>query len=46
MPRKVWVPFEIAKAMDTYGIPIIVANPVFDQAIRNPSALANTGHRP
>jgi hypothetical protein len=36
-----WVPFEIAKAVDTYGIPIIVAYTVFTDAIRNPSALAN-----
>jgi hypothetical protein len=35
-----WVPFEIEKAVDVYQIPIIVAYTVFDQAIRNPSALA------
>ena len=35
-----WVPFEIEKAVDSYGIPIIVAYTVFDKAIRTPSALA------
>src|SRR5580692_3114510 len=35
-----WVPFEIAKAVDSYGIPIIVAYTVFTGAIRNPSALS------
>lgn len=36
-----WVPFEIEKAVDNYGIPIIVAYTVFGKAIRNPEALAN-----
>jgi stress response protein SCP2 len=35
-----WVPFEIANAVDTYSIPIIVAYTAYDGAIRNPSALA------
>ena len=35
-----WVPFEIAKAVDTYGIPIIAAYTVFTDAIRNPTALS------
>jgi hypothetical protein len=35
-----WVPLEIEKAVDAYGIPIIVAYTVTDKAIRNPSALS------
>lgn len=35
-----WVPFEIAKAVDSYGIPIIVAYTVIDGAIRDASTLA------
>jgi hypothetical protein len=35
-----WVPFEIAKAVDTYGIPIIVAYTALDVAIRKPDALS------
>jgi len=34
-----WVPFEIEKAVDTYGIPIIAVYPGQDKPIRNPSAL-------
>jgi hypothetical protein len=37
---KDWVPFEIEKAVDTYGIPIIVAYTVFDEAIWDPNAFA------
>src|SRR5580692_2905986 len=29
-----WVPFEIEKAVDTYGIPIIAAYTVFEKPIR------------
>jgi len=36
-----WVPFEIEKAVDDYKIPIIVAYTVFDDALRNPKALAD-----
>lgn len=36
-----WVPFEIEKAVDTYGIPIIVTYTALDQAVRNPNALAD-----
>ena len=36
-----WVPFEIEKAIDTYGIPIIVAYTVYKNAIRNPTALSD-----
>ena len=36
-----WVPFEIEKAVDTYGIPIIVAYTVYTDAIRDPEALAS-----
>jgi hypothetical protein len=39
-----WVPFEIGKAVDSYGIPIIVAYTVFDNAIRNPVPLPPIGH--
>jgi hypothetical protein len=35
-----WVPFEIANAVDTYGIPIIVAYTLFSGAIRTPSAFS------
>jgi len=35
-----WVPFEIEKAVDAYGIPIIVAYTVFTKAIRTPSFLS------
>src|ERR1051325_8688443 len=35
-----WVPFEIEKAVDLYGIPIIAAYTVFDKPIRRPSALS------
>ncbi|MGB7556753.1 MAG: TIR domain-containing protein [Candidatus Korobacteraceae bacterium] len=35
-----WVPFEIEKAVDTYGLPIIAAYTVFDKPIRNPAALS------
>jgi hypothetical protein len=35
-----WVSFEIEKAVDVYGIPIIVAYTVFRNAIRKPSALS------
>src|SRR5271168_282500 len=35
-----WVPFEIEKAVDTYGIPIIVAYTRISYAIRNPSQLS------
>ncbi len=35
-----WIPFEIEKAVDAYGLPIIVAYTVFDKAIRNPSVLS------
>lgn len=34
-----WVPFEIEKAVDSYGLPIIAAYTGFDKPIRNPSAL-------
>jgi hypothetical protein len=36
-----WVPFEIEKAVDAYGIPIIVAYTVYTNAIRNPAALSD-----
>jgi hypothetical protein len=36
-----WVPFEIEKAVDAYGIPIIVAYTVYTDAIRNPEVLAS-----
>jgi hypothetical protein len=36
-----WVPFEVEKAVDVYGIPIIVAYTVYTNAIRNPNALSN-----
>jgi len=35
-----WVPFEIEKAVDAYGIPIIVAYTVFSSAIHKPSAFS------
>src|SRR5690348_8900699 len=35
-----WVPFEIEKAVDTYGLPLIVAYTIFEAPIRNPSALS------
>ena len=35
-----WVPFEIEKAVDIYGLPIIAAYTVFDKPIRNPAALS------
>jgi hypothetical protein len=35
-----WVPFEIEKAVDSYGLPIIAAYTVFDKPIRNPEALS------
>jgi hypothetical protein len=35
-----WVPFEIEKAVDTYGLPIIAAYTVFDKPIRKPDALS------
>jgi hypothetical protein len=31
-----WVPFEIEKAVDSYGLPIIAAYTVYDQPIRAP----------
>jgi hypothetical protein len=35
-----WVPFEIEKAVDAYGLPIIAAYTGCDKPIRNPSALS------
>jgi hypothetical protein len=35
-----WVPFEIEKAVDTYGLPIIAAYTVWDKPIRKPAALS------
>lgn len=35
-----WVPFEIEKAVDIYGIPIIAAYTVFETPIRNPRGLS------
>jgi hypothetical protein len=37
---KDWVPFEIEKAVDLYGIPIIAAYTIFEKPIRNPRALS------
>lgn len=34
-----WVPFEIEKAVDTYGLPIIAVYTGYEGPIRNPSAL-------
>lgn len=36
-----WVPFEIAKAVDTYGIPIIAAYTAYKVAITAPNVLAH-----
>ena len=33
-----WVPFEIEKAVDVYGLPIIAAYTVWDKPLRTPSA--------
>src|SRR6267154_4754722 len=35
-----WVPFEIEKAVDLYGIPIIAAYTVFEKPIRAPGVLS------
>jgi hypothetical protein len=35
-----WVPLEIEKAVDAYGLPIIVVYTVYSGVIRNPSALS------
>jgi len=35
-----WVPFEIAKAVDVYGLPIIAAYTIFAKPIRSPKALS------
>jgi antiphage defense system Thoeris ThsB-like protein len=35
-----WVPFEIKKAVDVYGLPIVATYTVFDKPIREPTALS------
>src|SRR6266852_2954092 len=35
-----WVPFEIAKAVDVYGLPIIAAYTIFAKPILSPKALS------
>ena len=36
-----WVPFEIEKAVDDYGIPIIAAYTMMEKPVRNPRALSS-----